>query len=98
MRSARAPQETTTTTDTSTTEEESTDVSTKSQPEITKRSTRANPVQEDVLGTTKALAQLAKLTDMNPEAQSLADRIRESSMDKTPTPTPPTQVKGLTAR
>ena len=51
-------------------------------PEPTRRSTRANPVNEDlnVSGNDKALRELARLEGtFNPEAETLADRIRESS-------------------
>ena len=48
----------------------------------TRASTRANPVHEDppIAGSDKALRELARLHDsFNPDAESLADRIREAS-------------------
>jgi hypothetical protein len=56
-------------------------------PEPTRRSTRANPVNDDlpVTGTDKALRELARLEGtFNPDAESLADRIRGTSSGPTP--------------
>jgi hypothetical protein len=54
-----------------------------------RRSTRANPVNEDlnVSGSDKALRELARLEGtFNPDAESLADRIRGMSSEDPPVP------------